>query len=399
MYKMKNLFYPQISHIARTITTATTIRWFGWGIVETIIPVLVFSIVGSYGQTGIISSIPNIIFLICLPIVGFFADSASLRRLLLIGLGIYFLVGGAYIIAASVGSVLFLVIAKTLNGLSSAIDDTSRETAFLRYDSFPGRAFAFFETITNFWWLIAIIISLFTAPVVHIKWLFGAVIIGNGAAIFYIARLPNMHAKKLSPFKNFSVKKIKRFLFKTALFRNLQKRERFPILFGTFIPSFFLVLPTTFLPIFSYMSSNDIRSAILVGGLSAIPGIISVFIGKYNDVAPRHSMLFGWGLLALSFIVFSYSNVLVMELAVAFIAGVAAQMIYLSSMVLVQQSTPREHLGNIDSMLNAYSTIGKIIGGITIGFLIDVLSRKALGLGIASLILSGSIVLLLYWKS
>ncbi len=53
----------------RTMTLARGLRWLGWGLCETLIPVLIFSFSHTFVEAGIFRSIYDIVFLISLPAV------------------------------------------------------------------------------------------------------------------------------------------------------------------------------------------------------------------------------------------------------------------------------------------------------------------------------------------
>ena len=392
---MRRIFNYNLSQTSKDITTATSIRWFGWGFVELLIPLFIFSIAGNYGETGLLTAVFSAIFLLSLPIVGELADRTSLRVLFLVALVLYIVIGGSYFLAAVFGGILFLFIAKAINGVSWAIDSVTRETAFLRYEKDTGRAFAFFESIASFWWLIAVLISIFIAPVVDIKWLFLGIVLADIVALPFVMRLPHMREKVSTTFP--SIVTIFKNTFNFSVFHHFNKVDRFPVIFVAILANLVFVLPTTFLAIFSYVSSNDIRTAIVIGGLSAIPAMMSVFIGTSSDTRPRRSMVVGLSLLVGTLILFSFADSFVLQMAVALLAGVAIQIMYLATMVLVKRSVASEHLGATSSALNLVSALSEMIGVVIIGFLIDIMNPKALGIILAGVLAVGVLVLVGWW--
>jgi MFS family permease len=386
----------RVSRDIKTITLATVIRWFGWGMVETLIPVFLFSFTGSYAETGLLKSAYGIIFFLSVPIVGLMADRIALKRLLLIGLGLYFIVGLSYFAAAVTGAIVFVLIARAVNGVSYAIDSTARDTAFLRSEH-AGRSFAYFETTTSFWWAVSVAVSFVVAPYVHIKWLFMAIVVANLFAIPFMLRLRPMHpGTTRKPLPN--LKHIARSIFRFEAFKHFKKNERLSILIIRLLPNFVLTLPMTFLPIFSYVSTNDIRNAILIGGLTALPGILSAFMGKWSDAFPKRSIVFGFVLLIISFIIFTLSNSLVTQLFVAFLAGLAAEIMYLAAMVFIKQMTDKEYLGSIDASLESLVSISDIVSGIVLGLLIDLWDAQGVAYGIIVALSIGLVYLLQKWS-
>src|ERR1700723_548483 len=124
---------PEIPYGVRVITIATAVRWFGWGLAESLIPVFIFSFAHTYATTGLIGSAYDFAFIIALPIVGVAADELPATSLVALSLAIYPLVGLAYLMAGVFGLVAFVVIARIVNGVTYALDCVGRETYIRRH--------------------------------------------------------------------------------------------------------------------------------------------------------------------------------------------------------------------------------------------------------------------------
>ena len=74
----------------RVITLARSVRWFGWGMCETLIPVLLFAFSNSYVEAGLFRAVYDIVFLLALPFVSFYADRVPAKFLLLTALAFGF---------------------------------------------------------------------------------------------------------------------------------------------------------------------------------------------------------------------------------------------------------------------------------------------------------------------
>ena len=70
----------------KLLTWATTVRWIGWGVVEALVPIFLLSFAKSYAETGLLSSMYDIAFIISLPFVGLLADKISSRTILILGM-------------------------------------------------------------------------------------------------------------------------------------------------------------------------------------------------------------------------------------------------------------------------------------------------------------------------
>lgn len=158
----------------RIISYATAIRWVGWGFVEALIPVFMYSFSKNYLTTALIYSSYWLFFLLALPFVGVFADKISCRWLIIGALILYPFVGLGYFLAGALGIVAFIVIARMINGVAWAMDSVGRDTYFRRYADhrYISGVFGYFSSIANFWWIIALLSSLVLLKFVDLHWLF-----------------------------------------------------------------------------------------------------------------------------------------------------------------------------------------------------------------------------------
>ena len=114
MIKILNKFFKEgdISKGTRILTIATSIRWVGWGVTETLIPIFIFSFVANYAQAGLLKSAYEIALILTLPLAGILADRIKPTTLILVGLSLYVIVGTSYLLAGLTGLVIFVVIAR-----------------------------------------------------------------------------------------------------------------------------------------------------------------------------------------------------------------------------------------------------------------------------------------------
>ena len=143
----------------RLITFATTIRWIGWGFFEALLPIFIFSFADSYAETGLFSSVFDVMFLISLPAIGALADKVAAKTLIIIGLAMYPFIGIGYFLAGATGIAAFIVLTKALNGTAYALDSVGRSAYFMRHVPKDKIATPFwyfsskfpFETAMPFW--------------------------------------------------------------------------------------------------------------------------------------------------------------------------------------------------------------------------------------------------------
>ncbi|MFZ3015713.1 MAG: MFS transporter, partial [Minisyncoccia bacterium] len=162
-----------ISVGTRILTIATSIRWIGWGFAETLISVFIFSFAVNYAGAGLLKSMYEIALIIMLPLAGIFADRIKPTTLILIGLSLYIIVGTSYLFAGLTGLAIFIVIARLFNGFGCALDSVGRETYFRRNNppSKLATVFGYFDTVANFWWIVAALFGIILVKFVPIHWL------------------------------------------------------------------------------------------------------------------------------------------------------------------------------------------------------------------------------------
>ena len=141
----------------KILTYVTSIRWIGWGFAENLIPIFIFSFVGSYAQAGLLKSAYEFALIISLPLIGILADRVKATTLILAGLSLYLIVGTSYLFAGITGLAIFIVMARFSNGIAYAFDQVGRET-YIRRNNISSKLatiFGYFDSVTNFWWIVA----------------------------------------------------------------------------------------------------------------------------------------------------------------------------------------------------------------------------------------------------
>src|SRR3989339_469829 len=142
----------------RILTWSTSVRWFGWGLGEAFVPIFLLSFSENFSETGLLASIYNITFFLSIPFAGYLADNIKIRSMILAGLIIYIFIGLGYFLAGATGAIIFIVIARGLNGIAYSLDQVGRESYFIRHypEDKISKIFGKFDVITNFWWIIAV---------------------------------------------------------------------------------------------------------------------------------------------------------------------------------------------------------------------------------------------------
>src|SRR3989339_179184 len=145
----------------KLLILATSIRWIGWGLGEAFIPLFLFMFSANFLETGLLTSVFNIVFFLSIPLAGYLADNIKIKYMIIAGLMIYVLIGLGYFLAGITGAIIFVIIARGLNGLAFSLDQVGRETYIIRNSpkNKISSMFGKFDFITTFWWVLSVIIG------------------------------------------------------------------------------------------------------------------------------------------------------------------------------------------------------------------------------------------------
>ena len=379
----------------RLISLATAVRWFGWGIVEALIPVFLFQVSNTYAVTGVLGAIYSFVFLLALPCAGMLADRVSARTLLIIGILIYPFIGLSYTLAGLTGFVSLIVIARALNGLAYAFDSVGRGAYFRNHSNnkIISMVFGYFGTLTNLWWMMGLALALFLVSFVPMTWLFMAIIPTSVISLVMFLHLDNDGREKLGDgFRNILSKGIYRSMFKET--RRWNGQVRFAGLIE-FFSAFIGTLVSFFLPIYAYLQNESLLKIVGITLILASPGLLGNYFGRIADKKRTRCIYVGlvslFGVLLLLSVVKMYA----LYLVAALVMGTVLELLSITNTGIATIFTKRGHYGRLSSAMNAVSELGDIVGTLAIGFLIDRIGMQDNFLVIAALTLG---VLIVFWR-
>jgi MFS family permease len=134
-----------------------TIRYIGWGFGETLVPVLLMSVTGTFAGAGLLNSTYDVVLLLALPLCGVLAERFPGKYLVIAGLLLYPLVGAFYFLAGAVGLMIFVVLARASNGVTWGLESIGIDTYFRRLT--PGgslaSSFGWLDTLSEIAWIAA----------------------------------------------------------------------------------------------------------------------------------------------------------------------------------------------------------------------------------------------------
>ncbi len=353
------------------ISWATSIRWVGWGFVEYLIPIFLFSFVASYADSGLLKSSYNVAFLLVLPIVGAVANHIKAKYLIITGLLIYPFIGFSYYLAGVTGIAAYVVVARALNGLSFALDSTGRSTYFLRHvpKTNIGHAFGFFKTLTSFWWILAVLLSLVLYKYLEIGELFLFIIPTSLIAVWLISKIPEDEKDhhEIDWFKSISFKSYLDSFSEIKLWGSDLKH----LAFFHFLSGITLSITSFFLPITLYQQDPDITKIILLMTIYSIPGLFGLSLGNLIDK-------FGYKVVPTSFFFLSFVLMFVglttsftLLLPLMFLIGIFETAFLMSVQSRISHLGTVGHYGSISSSFSVLGSIAGIAGPVLIGYSLD----------------------------
>lgn len=370
-----------ISHGIKIITLARGIRWFGWGLCETLIPVVLFSFSRTYVEAGLFRSVYDVVFILCLPFVSIVADRVRAKSLMLFALALYPLIGIGYFLAGAFGAGLFIILARALNGITWCCDSVGGDTYLRRFalDEHLSKSFGYLSALPNFSWMIAALASILLIPIVPIHWLFLGIVPTSIAAYLILRRAPDdavpMEAKKSSGSRLAAVIEALRSI-------RLWKREIWMLAGLTFFVACLDLFGTFFLPLFTFSETDDLAKVILITVIFAIPSAFAFWFGVFIDKVSKakfiaYAFIIAAGLLSglacLRGFAFQAGGI--------FLLGILTTCLSLAIQALATQASQRDWYGKVSGIMAGAEEIGYIAGPIAMGFFID-----AKGMGVTYLV-------------
>jgi MFS family permease len=355
----------------KRMTFARGFRWLGWGLCETLIPVLIFSFANSYVEAGIFRSIYDIVYLLALPFIGILADRTPAKYILLFALAIYPLIGISYFLAGALGLAFPIIIARIINGVAWCCDNVGANTYLRRYASrfHLGKSFGYLESLPNLFWMLAALASIPLLKLFPIHYLFLAIVPTSLFASFLLRRLPvdSVRTEKAVT-KKYRV---------SDLLQSLKNARRFPnevwvLAWLAFFVGCIEVLGTFFLPLFVYNDGGSLSQVVLISVVFAVPSACAFWIGKSIDNFQKKrviviALILMAGLLG---ILSGISNYLFQTIGIL-ILGILLLSVDLSIQSLTTIVAGEGRYGRIGGIMLGANTLGSIFAPIAVGLIAD----------------------------
>lgn len=350
------------------LTKATAIRYFGWGLGEAFIPIFILMFSDTFLKAGILASIYDLVFFLSLPIAAYLADNVKAKRIILTGYIMYIFIGLGYFLAGLTSSILFLILARGLNGLSYSLDQTARETYIMRHvpKSKESRVFGHFDFLTSLWWMVAVVIGILSIKYVPIYWLLLFITPTTIISFLIVSRLKEKPINKrnnISILKNAYLKMVK----EVKSFDNGLKTLSVLYLGLGVVASIIYF----FTPVIAYSKGESMVQAVTIVLAYTLPYLFGDYLGKIADKYKEKIYLLGIFSLMLILGSLIYISNYFLILITVFIASTIFELMYLTNYHIMARIASRIHLGEVDGSLNLIGSLGAVIGPILFGFLVD----------------------------
>lgn len=370
-HRVKNIPYG-----VELVALTRTIRWIGWGFGEALLPIFFLQFSSSITEAGILQSVVQVVFLIIFPLVGLLADTFSSKALLVAAALLYPFVGLSFYLAGVTSLVLFVVLARIINGFGYTLDIIGTD-AYLRRcgdSAAPAATFGFVDTLSNFGWLLAVVASFFLVSYVPVYVLLAMLVPMSLLSLVPLWRLKSVrppHRELVGPLRH----PYRSILSEIAGWHTELRR----LAFVAFLVQFIYVLATFFLPIAAYEGGASLQQIVFMTVVFSLPYVFSLWCARFVDRSDRRRV-FAFAMLtvpAFCLLIAVYPAYFV-EVIAAFFLECAVIFLNLVLQSYITTAAPREHYGRVSSVMEAVGTLGSMIAPVAIGLIIDTVGFASL---------------------
>ena len=384
----------KIDQHIRRITLASAIRWAGWGIVEPLESVFLFTFVHNYADAGLLRALYSLVFLLALPVVGEIADRVSARSLILFGLAIYPIIGASYVTAGLTGLVGFIIVARFANGISYACDAVGRGTLIRKLTRHRdlGEVIGYFDTLAKGSWVFAALIGAVLVITVPLTWLFVAIIPTSIIAFLIVRKItPDTPLVLVDTSRSTSL-----IIFEA--YRDFAKAVgawRWPMwqtAISTTTAGALSVIGSFAIPLVAYSGGSSLSAVMLMGALAASPALFAEKLGWLVDQNPRRARVIALLSATLLIASLALTGNYYWQLVVSFGIGMAGELVNIANATIATGLAKRIAYGIVTSESELLYSIGEVLAPISIGALMDATGTQVTFAWIAGALLMVSLL-------
>lgn len=370
----------------KLVAWSRMVRWIGWGFGEALIPIFIFTFSHTFAEAGLFRSVVDVTGLLMLPIVGMWVDRTSARRLILISLLIYPLVGVSYFLAGAFSLAIFIVIARAVNGIVWQMEDVGVSTYYRRLSprGIISSAFGFIDTWSNLGWILAALIGIALLPVVPIHMLLLAIAPFAIFAFFFARRAPRDHVAKEQDASSGSFGIMAP--YKEALLQCRSWGSHLWLLCALSVFEGIIgVLMWFFIPIDAYAQGAQPAFVVLLSVIATIPSLFGYAFGKIADRGNKYFLLsaglVGVGLVMAGLALFPGYG---FKMVASFLLGVLLEFFSVIERGLITTLGTPETYGERQGAFDSLTTLASLASPLLVGVMLD-----ELGFAHAAIVFAG----------
>jgi len=383
----------------KMISYGRAIRWMGWGLGESLMPIFILSFTDNFIAAAAIRSIYEFSILLTLPLMAIIGEKTSSKTLIIIALGLYPFIGIGYLFAGMFSLTWLIVITRSLNGVVYSMETVGVGIYFRRIvpKAKIGTAFGFFETLSNLGWIIAAMLSLFLIDKIPIYYLLFAITPTAIIALLFSKRAKNdLPTKQFRSQKVFNepgyeiIKKLKLSLW-VDVFKN-GYHFILLILLTTILESFIFF----YIPIVTYTSNYSLKAVVLVTIFATTPQLFFYGLGKFVDKKDKYNLTIMGLLIAVIMLLMMWTiQILIIKFIGAFVLGSVIVMFSIIIECGISEVAVGKELGAYVSTFKVVATIFEVITPVLIGFAV---ATAQINLLICSIVTGSFGLIFVFWQ-
>lgn len=359
------------SSILRHILYSRSIRYFWRWFAELLIPLFIYSFVGNYTETGLLTVIYEVSAVIFLPFIGQVADKRGWKKLLIIALFLYPIIWLSYFTAGLTQLAVFVVVARIINGVTWSFYKIGEKTFMRKYapQGELSSRMGVLMSIGDFVWMIGVMLGGLILYYTNIPlfYLFLFIVPTALIALIPVRNLPSAHVwdheEEQRWFLDSYLHVWKNFLAST------KELKFYSLLY--FVVSILSSMVSLMIPLLIYIDTSNILLTIVSGLIINAPSLFSYSLWKIADKRWKKWLAVSFILLAILFVWYIFMPWYIWKLAILF--GVWVIFVFLEVLIDWQSNNHISdgHYGKTESIFHTMSSAGDIIGPILWWVILD----------------------------
>jgi len=382
MWHQRLLKQRDLPYGAHIFAWARAIRWIGWGFGEALLPVFIILFSKSFAEAGLFSVSADIAGLVSLPFIGLWADKVPARRLILLSLILYPIVGVSYFLAGAFSMAVYIVIARIANGITWELENVGIATYYRRKidSSRIAVSFGYLETWSSAAWIMAALAGMVLVRFMPIYYLLLLITPFALIAYFVALKAPEDSLKADSKENISFFQTYRKAISEWRTWNSGFWMVSLLILFSSILSA----LMYFFIPIDAYLTGANLPMVILVTVFGAVPALFSYQLGYLADVRNKYHLialgLCGAGAVIIGLAIFPQY---LFKLVAVFLLGIVLELFYVAQNALITTLGPSETFGRRGSAFESVVTLGDLSAPLILGIGLDVLGFSSIAVVIA----------------